>query len=173
MHLGTQELGKQRFEKALVARKHKAEARKKSLLIALSLTAMVDMFSVLVVFLLQTFSASPDLLITKGVQLPVAESGVQITDAPVLSISGDGIYLDQKFIGETLAVLKDPNPLMEKLVDLRDAWMKSHPDEAFQGEINLQADREVPSTVVSQIMGLVPGQAYSSIRLAVISGSPR
>jgi len=171
MKLGTQELGHGRFEKHLVARKHKKDARKRTLLAALALTAMVDMFSVLVVFLLQSFSTSPEILVvTKGVMLPEAASGDVIQDAPVLSLNVNEVYLDQKIIGKTNDILLDPSPLMNKLSDLRDQWQASHPDEVFKGEISLQADRDLPSTIVSQFMAMVPSQAYSTIQLAVVAG---
>lgn len=133
---------------------------------------MVDMFSLLVIFLLQTFSASPELLlVTKGVQLPVAISGKQIMDAPVLSVSAAEVFLDQKLVGTTSDVLRNPEPLMEKLRDLRELSQKTHPGEKFKGEMNLQAHKETSSTVVSQVMGLLSGQGYGSIQLVVTSAN--
>jgi len=141
------------------------------MLIGLTLTSMVDMFSLLVIFLLQTFSASPELLvIQKDVNLPTAMTGREIKDAPVLAISQAGVYLDQKRIGDIDDLLLKPEPLMEKLSDLRTQWQKSHPKEKFPGQINLQAHRELPSTAVSQFMAMLPSQAFGSIQLAVISG---
>ena len=131
---------------------------------------MVDMFSLLVIFLLQTFSTSPELMmITKGVTLPAAISGRELDDAPVLSLSSEGVFLDQKFIGILDTILKDPNPLMQKLADLRDLWEKTHPQGKFKGQISLQAHRDLPSTTVSQFIGFLPSQAYSTVQLAVVS----
>ncbi|MEK6705724.1 MAG: biopolymer transporter ExbD [Bdellovibrionota bacterium] len=159
------------FNRHLVARAHRKSTRRKMLLVGLTLTSMVDMFSLLVIFLLQTFSTSPDLLIiAKGVTLPTAITGREIKDAPALSISTAGVFLDQKLVGKTNSLLKDPTPLMERLADLRSLWQKSHPKEKFRGEINLQADRELPSTIVSQFMAILPSQSYGSIQLAVVPG---
>lgn len=164
-------LGRGRFERHLVGRAFKSASRKKSLIIGLTLTSMVDMFSLLVIFLLQTFSNSPEVLnITKGITLPVAATGSEVKDAPVLSISPEGIFLDQKFVGYTNVVLKDPTALLEKLETLRNLWLKTHPDATqFPGEITIIAHKEIPSTTVSQLMAIVPGQNYSSIQLAVVS----
>lgn len=172
MKVGSNSLGLGRFEHNLVARKHKRSRAKKGLLTGLTLTAMVDMFSVLVIFLLQTFSSSPELMVmADGVVLPNARTSEEIKDAPLLSVSNEGIYLDQELIGETDVVLKNPTQLMVKLKSLRENWQRTYPDKTFEGEINLQADRKIPSTTVSQVMAMLPGQAYSTIHLAVITGS--
>lgn len=169
--IGNQNLGRGTFNKHLVARVHKKAARKKALLIALSLTSMVDMFSLLVIFLLQTFSASPELLIVaKGVNLPQATTGKEIKDAPLLALSNEGVFLDQKFVGKTEALLHDPEPLMKKLEEQRQLWQKTHPSQTFPGEINLQAHRELSSALVSQFMAMLPSQSYGAIQLAVVSG---
>jgi biopolymer transport protein ExbD len=168
------QLGAGSFSRHLVARAQKSGARKRSIVIGLSLTSMVDMFSLLVIFLLQTFSTSPEaLVISRGVELPKASSGQELHDAPVLALSNEGVFLDQKRVGGTPEILKDPEPLMKRLGDLRSAWIKSHPSEPFKGEISLQAHREIPGTTVSQVMGMLPSQHYSTVQLAVLGGESR
>ena len=172
MVLGSQELHPRSFVHHLVARAHRKSARSRNLLVGLTLTSMVDMFSLLVVFLLQTFSASPELLIvSKGLELPVAATGKELKDAPLLSISNEGVFLDQKLVGTVDAVIRNPEPLMERLEGQRRLWQKTHPSKKFPGEINLQAHREIPSTTVAQVMNMLPSQAYGSIQLAIVSGS--
>jgi biopolymer transport protein ExbD len=171
MQVGSSTLIPKTFQKHLIARQHAKKKSKKTMLLALSLTSMVDMFSLLVIFLLQTFSTSPEMLmVSKNVTLPTASSGREIVDAPVLSIAQDGIYLDQKLVGNVDQVLKNPDDLMERLKNLRELWQKSHPNEKFKGEMNLQAHRDTPSTVVSQVMGMLPAQNYQSIQLVVMAG---
>jgi biopolymer transport protein ExbD len=158
------------FNKHLVARQHRKGKLRRSILIGLNLTSMVDMFSLLVIFLLQTFSASPELLVSKGVQLPMSSTGQELKDAPVLALSREEVYLDQKLVGKTQVLLHNPEPLMKRLADLRELWQKTHPGQKFPGEISLQADRELSSALVSQFMGMLPSQAYGSIQLAVLTG---
>ncbi len=156
------------FEKHLVNRKRKKSWAIKAAGFTLMLTSMVDMFSMLVVFLLQTFSSSPEILITKGVELPNSVTPSIVREAPVLSLSKNGnLYLDQKLVGATTAVTKSPDLLLKKLNYIKNSWAKSHSD-PFPGEINLQADKEVKSTTVSQIMGVLTSSQYQSIQLAVI-----
>jgi len=172
MLLKTQRLDVNRFNRHLVARAYRSKSRKRMVVAGLMLTSMVDMFSLLVIFLLQTFSTSPELVVVaKDVQLPSAHTSREMKDAPVLAISESGVYLDQKFVGLTDDLLKDPAPLMQKLEDQRTLWQQTHPKEKFSGEISLQAHRELPSTIVSRFMAMLPSQAYGSIQLAVVSGS--
>ncbi len=136
----------------------------------LSLTSMVDVFSMLVVFLLQTFSSTPEILITKDVTLPEAWQGQEIKEAPVLSISKKSVYLDQKEVGEIKTIMTKPTILIEKLKELKVLEVKSNPGKPFSGEINLQADANIPSVIVSQLLSHLNSQNYHSIHLAVISG---
>src|ERR1035437_9360283 len=135
--LGSQELAVGTFQQHLLKRKQKKATRRRVMIAGLTLTSMVDMFSLLVIFLLQTFSASPELVaVTKGVTLPSSFTSRELKDAPILSISEAGVYLDQKFVGVTDELLVDPSPLMKRLADLRDLWQKTHPSEKFSGEIS-------------------------------------
>jgi len=157
------------FEKHLISRKRKKSWGKKAAVYALMLTSMVDMFSMLVVFLLQTFSTSPEILINKGVSLPDSITASEVREAPVLAIASDGnLYLDQKFVGLTKNVLAKPNGLMKELNVIKNSWADKHSGVPFPGQINLQADREIPSTTVSEIMGILTNGQFESIQLAVM-----
>lgn len=156
------------FEKHLINRKRKKHWGLKAAGFTLMLTSMVDMFSMLVVFLLQTFSSSPEILVTKGVELPNSITPSQVREAPVLAISSDGnLYLDQDIVGKTEDIAKKPNGLLKKLNVIKKNWAKSHTS-PFTGEINLQADKEIKSTVVAQIMGILTNSQFQSIELAVV-----
>lgn len=157
------------FERILIKRKRRVSWGKKAAVYALMLTSMVDMFSMLVVFLLQTFSTSPEIMINKGVSLPDSITASEVREAPVLALAKDGnLYLDQKLIGDFKKVAKSPAKLMSELNLIKQNWAQNHAGIAFPGEINLQADKEIPSTVVSDIMSILTTGEYSTIKLAVI-----
>ena len=157
------------FERHLIFRRQQKNYKSKGLIIVLMLTSMVDMFSMLVCFMLQTFSSSPEVLITKGIELPSSFTPSMIKEAPLISIAQDGVYLDQKLVGELREVIRKPNLLTRPLIKMRRAWAKDHQGQAFPGEINLQADKDMSSALISQIMGIVTAQRYGSIQLAVAS----
>jgi biopolymer transport protein ExbD len=170
MAIGSSALNTGNFEHVLLNRNQRGKRRGKVLQATLMLTSMVDMFSMLVCFMLQTFSSTPEILVAKGVTLPDSITGKTVKEAPVLSLNKDELFLDQKLIGKTAVVLKKPDQLVSKLIDLRKSWVKAHPGEAFGGDINVQADKDVSSVVISQLMGIVSGQHYSAIQLAVLGG---
>lgn len=160
------------FKKHLLARAHKKNKAKKVIVAGLMLTSMVDMFSLLVIFLLQSFSNSPEVMaMSKGLVLPSALTSSMAVDAPVISVTNELILLDQKEMGTTQSLLNDPQVLINKLNDLKNAWYKSHPNEEFKGDIHLQADKGLSSTLVSQVISVLISQGYYSVNLAVTQGS--
>lgn len=159
------------FNKHLIAREYKKKAYKRVIVAGLMLTSMVDMFSLLVIFLLQSFSNSPEVMaLSKGVTLPPAVSSAASIDAPVIAISADQIILDQKEVGVTEALLSSPQALIDQLNQMKNAWHKAHPNEEFKGDIHLQADKGLSSTLVSQVMSVLISQGYYSVHLAVVAG---
>ena len=156
------------FEKHLINRRRKKTWGARIIGFNLPLTSMVDMFSMLVCFLLLTFSSTPEVMILKGVALPKSITPSTVREAPVLAISSDGnLYLDQKLVGKTSDITKKPDELLNKLNIIKNSWGNSHTTE-FTGDINLQADREVQSTTISMVMGILTSSQFQSIQLAVI-----
>lgn len=158
------------FEHRLLSWSEGKRRYRRMMVTGLMLTSMVDVFSMLVIFLLQTFSSSPEVLISKGVQLPLAISGKAADEALVLSLSQDEVFLDQKLLGKVKDIVANPLPLVKKLEGLRAQWLKTHGDEPFPGLINLQADQNIPSATIATLMGVVTGQNFDRIQLAVVSG---
>ena len=159
------------FERHLLFRSQRKTFKMRVLLASLMLTSMVDMFSMLVCFMLQTFSSNPEVLVTKGIELPPSITSSIVKEAPLVSISAERrVYLDQKVVGTVAEVLKTPSLLTRPLRRLKQAWAKSHGGNAFPGEANLQAHRALSSAIISRIMGILTSQHYGSIQLAVTSG---
>ncbi len=79
------------FEKHLVNRRRRTLFGKRNVGFTLMLTSMVDMFSMLVCFLLQTFSSTPEIMVLKGMTLPDSITPAIVREAPVISINKDGV----------------------------------------------------------------------------------
>ncbi|MCY4523895.1 MAG: biopolymer transporter ExbD [Halobacteriovoraceae bacterium] len=169
--IGSLHLNTGNFEHHLLTRGQKKKFYKKTILVSLMLTSMVDMFSMLVCFLLQSFSTTPEIMVAKGVKLPDALSGKEVKESSVLALTKDQLFLDQKLVGRTKEILDNPTVLVASLVKLKKSWAKSNPQKPFLGEINLQADRGIESLVVAKLMGILTGQDYGVIRLAVARGT--
>src|SRR5688572_18293093 len=91
---------------------------KKGLMLALNLTAMVDMFTVIVIFLLQQFSSSGELLfIQKNLKLPDAEQSEMLTDrGPVITLFENKVMWEGKPVA-TLEELDAAEPGIPALTE--------------------------------------------------------
>lgn len=82
----------------------KKSGAKRSVVAVLSLTAMVDLFTVLVVFLLQNYATTGEVLdIPEGVKLPEAKEVKDLKPANVIIVSDKDIKLNN----ETVALFSD------------------------------------------------------------------
>jgi biopolymer transport protein ExbD len=77
--------------------------------VVLSLTAMVDMFTVLVIFLLQSYNTTGRVIyLPKDVSLPKAQTIKPLSPSVVVTISEKEILVD-KFVVATYADIKAQN----------------------------------------------------------------
>jgi biopolymer transport protein ExbD len=160
------------FAKRLLSRRHQQKKTRRVIVAGLMLTSMVDMFSLLVIFLLQSFSNSPEVMaLTKGITLPAAVSAAAPIDAPLLTVTETEVLVDSKSMGKIQDVLARPEALVKSLTEMKDTWQERHKTETFKGDIHLQADKKLTSALVSQIIGIVNSQGYASVHLAVVNGS--
>src|SRR4051812_1044483 len=87
--------------------KRRSGFEKKNVYAALFLTSMVDMFAIMVIFLLQSFSAEGELIILpKGFELPKAANIGILEAAPSLVIAEDNILLEGEKIANTLEIAR-------------------------------------------------------------------
>lgn len=140
----------------------KGGAHKKSILADLLLTALIDAFSILVIFLLMSFSSSGELVyITPGQELPNAKQAVQLERTVVVRVEEGGkMYLEDKEITS--------NELVAALLAIREDWNKLHKGEEFPGALTVQSDRRLKFEVLSPVIQAAGHAAYSDIKFAVL-----
>src|SRR3954466_6183170 len=140
----------------------------------LNLTSMVDMLTILVVFLLQTFSASGELLtVQKNIVLPEAQHFKDREQAPIIAVSRDSVTLDGRMVAnadqlnaENTADWKITD-LHDQLVTLKNNYKLLHPSENFAGMVIVQADRGVDFKVVKKVLYTCGAAAYKNVNFAV------
>ncbi|MGE9744614.1 ExbD/TolR family protein [Bdellovibrio bacteriovorus] len=158
----------------------------------LSLTAMVDMFTVLVIFLLQNYNATGEILyIPKDVVLPKATSVRELKPAHVITISSNEILLDRDVVATFDEVKGTEEWLIPKLKDtLAEALVKSRAEqegklqnkirdvvETTRGEaeedpnawskVTIQADKGVDFLTVKKVLFTVTEAGAGEINFAV------
>lgn len=144
---------------------------------SLNLTAFVDMMTMLVVFLLMTFSASGEILMSqKGIELPQALNDAELKRAPIITVTKDSITFNGDPVADPRTLLADTSmewkiiELLERMkVEKTQFELKaSEEDKAdIRGFVILQADREVDAKVVNRVMKTAYAAEYPNIMFAI------
>jgi len=147
----------------------------------LNVVPMVDMMTMLVIFLLQQFSATGEVLfMQKDIKLPDARHGQQIEVAPVVAISAAQVVVSGQRVADVVEVEKDPSQiignLVEKLRDEKKRWDFIHQNDQdreknWKGEVNVQADVRVPFRIVRRVMASAAEAGYGNVNLATVEES--
>ena len=137
----------------------KGSRGKRDLFADLLLTALIDAFSILVIFLLMSFSSTGDILyISKGMELPKANQIQELERQPVIRIEPDKMYLEDKMITK--------DTMVEALIAVREQYQKN--GQTFPGILTIQADRRVKYEELSPIVQAANQAGFSDIQFAVI-----
>lgn len=153
---------------------------KKNSTFALNITSMTDMFTILLVFLLQTYSTSDVQIIPEnGLRLPSSASQANPVEAIKLSLSNESLKIDQTKIAD----IKDsdflPQDLEEKdnnfikpLFDQLDKLAKNSADKVHvkEGRILLQADKELPYATLRKVMYTASMAGFPQLKLVTLVG---
>lgn len=156
--------------------KHRAlkKGGKKSAAAAeLLMTPLIDMFVILVVFLIMNFSATGELVqLSKDIKLPQAETVSELERAPIIQISANTVAIEGVKVGESDEILKDPDlripGLTDKLQNMRKVDEMMHPGQAFRGEIIINADKDVDFKLVRKVMFACSDAGYTKFNYAVL-----
>lgn len=144
---------------------------------SLMLTSLVDMFTIIVIFLLMNFSANGEVLyLSKDIKLPDAYHGAMLERAPVISVSGDAVTFDGRMLLNTGDLLKgdvlNVPELEDALREERRRYEQIHqndPDHPFRGLVNVQADRRIPFKVIKRVMFACNQSGFGNINFAALS----
>ncbi len=168
---------------------------KRSVVAVLSLTAMVDLFTVLVVFLLQNYATTGEVIeIPEGVKLPTAKEVKDLKPANVVIVSEKGLALNSDRIMDFQQVRAQTDwelgPLKDKLQQLiakgeedkkaLTSQLKSAVekmkvgDKAVEQEVDafrkvtIQADKQLDFLTLKKVMYTVTEAGIIEINFAVM-----
>jgi len=141
--------------------------------VSLNLTPMIDMFVVLVIFLLMTFSTSGEILfIQKEIELPKAKHTEELEQAPVVIVGNGQVVIEGASVGRMDDIAEDENfeipDLSEKLTNLKKNFQQLHPNQEFAGKIIIQGGKEIPFRVLKKVMYTCTMVGYTNINFAVL-----
>lgn len=139
----------------------KGKREKKSIFADLLLTALIDAFSILVIFLLMSFSSSGDvLLLGKSIELPKAGLGLMLERYPVIKVEDGKLFLEDKEIKEA--------DLVAEMMKLREQFKEMHPQQEYPGIVTIQADRRIKYEQMNSIVVASGNAGFSDIKFAVL-----
>lgn len=144
----------------------------RSLNMEIPLIPFIDFLLCIVCFLLASFSASGELPVDKNVKLPKAQNVLDMTDAPIVAITGTQILVDGTPAGSTRTIeeanrLQRIDELFNILKNKRELWKQVNPGKEFPGVALLQVDRRVPALVVKSVFQTAAMAGFPGISFEV------
>lgn len=142
----------------------------------LKLTSLIDMFTIILVFLLKNFSTEGEIMaMAEDLMLPESTSKNKPTAASLIAINHNWVMLDGEQILLTTDVLSIPpgqaiSALADALVTRRtiaEGLGQVAEEMDFSGRINIQADKNIPYLVVKKVIETCGKNGYNEIMLAV------
>tara|TARA_B100000676_G_C18074145_1_gene846456 strand:+ start:1139 stop:1612 length:474 start_codon:yes stop_codon:yes gene_type:complete len=143
--------------------RHKAVA-------ALNLTSLMDIFTILLIFLLVNNNNAAKLPDDKDIQLPESTAQELPSDVLIIQVSPTAVVIDGRKIADTQAVKaqeeRTVDALVEELKFRASRALTLAPEE--EREIMIQADRDVPYAVIKKLMRSCMETPYTKVAFAVL-----
>lgn len=149
----------------------------------IQITSMVDMFVILLVFLLKSFSTSPvQINPDKNLTLPESTVSTDPVDVIKMVVSKNAIFVEDKKVvdlnsGELAQEDQDKTDaqFIKKLFEELDTQAKKTRNIAsvnetveFDGKILMQADRDLPYALLQKVLYTSMLAGYADMKLAVV-----
>ena len=139
----------------------------------MNLTSLMDVFTILVFFLLVNSGSVEVMEAPKTVTLPESRAEAKPRETVVIFVSPEEVLVQGKMAGYVADVLDSDSPTLDAIT-VRLAELKENvlgPNTlavAGSQEVTILADKSVPFGVVKKIMSTCTGEGYENVSLAVI-----
>lgn len=140
--------------------------------VKLSLVALMDIFTILVFFLLLNSGESQTLEDAKFVRLPDSSAETSPHSELVIHVGQDEIWMDNQIVELTSLVDTSGEQPIESLAESLQRFTKIHGDlneheEEHGLSVTIMADKDVPYAILKAVMATCSGQDFRDISLAV------
>ena len=154
-------------------RRIKRMGRNRLKLTKMNLTSLMDVFTILVFFLLVNSGSVEVVEAPKDVTLPESVVESKPRETVVISISAEEVLVQGKLVAFVDDILEDTEtaiaPVNARLAELKESVIGINTKTvAASQEVTILADRSVPFTVVKTIMSTCTAEGYENVSLAVI-----
>jgi biopolymer transport protein ExbD len=139
----------------------------------MNLTSLMDVFTILVFFLLVNSGSVELVEAPKDVKLPESVEESKPRETVVISVSPEHVMVQGKVVALVEDVLAGEqatlDPLAARLAELKENIVgPATMSVAESQEVTVLADKSVPFIVVRKIMSACTGEGYENVSLAVI-----
>ncbi len=157
-------------------RRIKRMSRNRVKITKMNLTSLMDVFTILVFFLLVNSGSVEVVEAPKDVTLPEARVESKPRETVVISISAEEVLVQGKLVAFVEDILNDKenavDPINARLAELKESVIGINTKTvAASQEVTILADRSVPFTVVKTVMSTCTAEGYENVSLAVIQKS--
>ena len=158
-------------------RRIKRMSRNKNVVPKMNLTSLMDVFTILVFFLLVNSAATEVLETPKQITLPASVVEDKPRETIVIFISLNEITVQGKSVISTQDVIATNTaqiaPIGARLGELSDSVIGLSTQAITQSqEVTILSDRGVPFSVIKRVMSTCTNEGYSRISLAVLQKAP-
>ena len=153
--------------------------RRKSAIPKLNLTSLMDVFTVLVFFLIFNSSATVETLQTpKQIKLPESVVDDKPRETVVIFVGKEEVLIQGVVVARVADIQAMGNveiePIGVRLAELSDSVIGlSTQAVAESQEVTVLADKSVPFSVLKKVMATCTAQGYTRVSLAVVQKSPQ
>jgi biopolymer transport protein ExbD len=139
----------------------------------MNLTSLMDVFTILVFFLLVNSGSADTLETPKEVHLPESNVEAKPRETVVIFVGKEQIVVQGQPVALVSDVLQSPGediePIINRLAMIKENVIGTNTLHVAESqEITILADRSIPFSVVKRIMSTCTSQGYGHISLAVI-----
>ena len=154
-------------------RRIKRMSRNRGKVAKMNLTALMDVFTILVFFLLVNSGSVEVMEAPKTVVLPESTVESKPRETVVIFVSEVEVIVQGKLVMQVADIINSPEftiePIANRLAELQGIVIgRSTQITAKSQEVTILADKAVPFNVVQKIMTTCTGQGYYQVSLAVI-----
>jgi biopolymer transport protein ExbD len=154
-------------------RRIKRMSRNRLKISKMNLTSLMDVFTILVFFLLVNSGSVELVEAPKDVSLPESREESKPRETVVISVSPEDVMVQGKLVARVADIMEDKqntmDPLVSRLADLKESVIGPNTMAVAESlEVTILADKSVPFVVVRKIMSVCTGEGYENVSLAVI-----
>ena len=159
------------------SRRLKRMSRNRMTVPKMNITALMDIFTILVFFLLVNSATTEVLETPKQIKLPASVVEAKPRETIVIFISQNEVTVQGESVVRTADILETDTqniaPIGERLAELSENIIGLNTQTIAQSqEVTILADREVPFAVIKRVMSTCTSQGYEKISLAVLQKAP-